>query len=273
MIVNDLQRLRWQILDECLRDTDVEYFMGGARKENETETIKCLLNQVNRRLKEFRHNYKCSKRQLQLDIDLFEKKGGRLEPRYRRGHKRILRLMNLQWKNPLLKEAITLSKTVTGNLTSLLNIPGEECLSMHLHGIAQEEIGQDVLIFNTTISDDTVRILLGYGADVDVVTPASLRQQILEKARATVEVYGREAKPISNRDEKDIVTEPAETCNSIEENENVERPILSFSDAQKPPTQNDAPQAETATEKSEPIAKPEQKHQAGEQLNLFDLFG
>ena len=36
MIQNDLQRLRWMILDEALRDPVMEYFMGERTKTNET---------------------------------------------------------------------------------------------------------------------------------------------------------------------------------------------------------------------------------------------
>lgn len=251
MIVNDLQRLRWQILDECLRDTEVEYFMGGAKKENETETIKCLLNEVNRRLRQFKRDYKCSKRQLQLDVDLFEKKGGHLEPRFRRGHKRILRLLNLQWKNPLLREAITLTKGTQGSLASLLGVPGEQEVILRLNGAAREEIGEDVLMLNTTLSDELMRTLIGYGADVEVVAPLSLRQQILSRLQDLVGFYSREPEPI-------VIPEP--------EPEPEPEPVIVAEPEPEP--------AVVAAPEPPVEAKPEVKHQAGEQLSMFDdLFG
>ena len=53
MIINDLQRLRWQILDEALRDPVMEYFMGERTKTNETGNTRSLIYHVNQRLKSF----------------------------------------------------------------------------------------------------------------------------------------------------------------------------------------------------------------------------
>lgn len=108
MIVNDLQRLRWQILDEALRDPVMEYFMGERTKTNETGNTRSLIHYVNQRLRAINRAYSCSKRNLQNDVKLFQQKGARLEPRFRRGHKRILRYINLEWKNPLLRPARSL---------------------------------------------------------------------------------------------------------------------------------------------------------------------
>ena len=105
MIQNDLQRLRWMILDEALRDPVMEYFMGERTKTNETGNTRSLIHYVNTRLKAVNRDFSCSKRMLQNDVAYFVEKGARLEPRFRRGHKRILRYINLQWKNPLLKAA------------------------------------------------------------------------------------------------------------------------------------------------------------------------
>ena len=105
MIQNDLQRLRWMILDEALRDPVMEYFMGERTKTNETGNTRSLIHYVNTRLKAVNRDFSCSKRMLQNDVAYFVQKGARLEPRFRRGHKRILRYINLEWKNPLLKAA------------------------------------------------------------------------------------------------------------------------------------------------------------------------
>ena len=105
MIQNDLQRLRWKILDEALRDPVTEYFMGERTKTNETGNTRSLIHYVNTRLKAVNREFSCSKRMLQNDVAYFQQKGARLEPRFRRGHKRILRYINLAWKNPLLKAA------------------------------------------------------------------------------------------------------------------------------------------------------------------------
>ena len=103
MIINDLMRLRWQILDECLRDQEVEYFMDSAKNDNETGKTRSLLDTVNRRLADVDRHYSCSKRMLQNDVEFFKKKGARLHTHFRRGHKRILRYINPEWKNPLLR--------------------------------------------------------------------------------------------------------------------------------------------------------------------------
>ena len=52
MIQNDLQRLRWQFLDEALRDPVLEFFMGERTATNETGNTRSLIYYVNKRLKE-----------------------------------------------------------------------------------------------------------------------------------------------------------------------------------------------------------------------------
>ncbi len=197
MIVNDLQRLRWQILDQCLRDTEVEYFMGGQRGDRETEHIKSLLAEVNRRLRDFKRTYKCSKRQLQLDVVLFEKKGGRLEPRFRRGHKRILRLANLNWKNPLLRQAVSLYENGSSafSLSALSDMGGAENVVLRLSGVAHEEIGCEVWSFNTNIDAQLKRVLWAYGSDVEVLHPESLRKEIAGEMLALVQRYAQAVEP------------------------------------------------------------------------------
>ncbi len=199
MIVNDLQRLRWQILDQCLRETEVEYFMGGQRGDRETEHIKSLLAEVNRRLREFKRTYKCSKRQLQLDVVLFEKKGGRLEPRFRRGHKRILRFANLNWKNPLLRQAVSLyddGKAAPAlSLLALSERGGTECVILRLSGMAYEETGNELLRINTDITADVKRTIWSYGNDVEVLVPESLRKEIASEMLALVQRYAQAVEP------------------------------------------------------------------------------
>ncbi len=197
MIVNDLQRLRWQILDQCLRDTEMEFFMGGERGCRETEHIKSLLAEVNRRLREFKRTYKCSKRQLQLDVALFEKKGGRLEPRFRRGHKRILRFANLQWKNPLLRQAVSLYEQGGSafSLSAIANMDGAESVVLRLSGIAYEEIGKEFWQINADIDAQLKRVLWSYGSEVEVLAPESLRKEIASEMLTLVQRYAQAVEP------------------------------------------------------------------------------
>ena len=83
MIQNDLQRLRWQFLDEALRDPVYEYFMGERTATNETGNTRSLIYYVNQRLKKVNRNWSCSKRMLQNDVTFFKKKGARLMPSFR----------------------------------------------------------------------------------------------------------------------------------------------------------------------------------------------
>lgn len=182
MIVNDLQRLRWQILDACLRDTDVEYFMGDNRKGNETGNTRNLHVYVNEKLREVKRSYCCSKRILQNDIALFEKRGGHLEPRFRRGHKRILRYLNLEWKNPLLKDIPTLGATTSTEPLSITNLPtGDTCIEVLFQG--------EKLKLQTELTEEVRRLILGYGTAIEVVSPKSLRQEILSIATELTKLY------------------------------------------------------------------------------------
>jgi len=230
--------------------------MGGGRKENETGQTKCLLNEVNRRLRQFKRNYKCSKRQLQLDVELFEKKGGRLEPRFRRGHKRILRYMNLQWKNPLLREALTLSKTDFPQLSSLLSTDGPEILTLKLKGYAEEEIGRNQIKINVDFSPKIIRTILSYGTDIEIVAPIELRNRFADVVRNLLDVYSQdpEVEEESNQE--------SDLFNNIEET--VEK---------NPGTVQTQPVYDSqSTVERQAVAqqKVENKHQAGEQLSMFD---
>lgn len=254
MIVNDLQRLRWQILDECLRNTETEFFMGGPR-DTETGNIRSLLAHVNRRLKKFNRTYKCSKRQLQLDVDLFERRGGRLEPRFRRGHKRILRYMNVNWTNPLLRQAKTLYNQEAAPLPSLASleaVEGAETLILHLRGAALEETGREIFAINTPIDNRLKQLLWSYRADVEVLFPDELRQEMAREMQALFGIYTKMPNPIwidegmaelTATEEPEETTDEAVNCNKSEGSDN---------------------EAQSADDN---------KHHGGEQLSLFgDMF-
>lgn len=254
MIVNDLQRLRWQILDECLRNTELEFFMGGPR-DTETGNIRSLLAHVNRRLKKFNRTYKCSKRQLQLDVDLFERRGGRLEPRFRRGHKRILRYMNVNWTNPLLRQAKTLYPTTPSSgqtLSSLEAVEGAEPLVLHLRGKALEETGREIFAINTPVDDRLKQLLWSYRSDVEVLLPDELRQEMAREMQSLFALYTKLPNPIwIDEGMADL------TLN--------EEPEEATDEATAPAA------AENTNNEEQPTANA--KHHGGEQLSLFgDLF-
>lgn len=250
MIVNDLQRLRWQILDECLRNTELEFFMGGPR-DTESGNIRSLLAHVNRQLKKFNRTYKCSKRQLQLDIDLFERRGGRLEPRFRRGHKRILRYMNVNWSNPLLRQAKTLYNQDTAplpTLASLEAVEGAETLVLHLRGAALEEMGREIFAINTPIDDKLKQMLWSYRSDVEVLLPDELRQEMAREVQAMSDLYTKMPNPIW-----------------------IDEGIAELTASDTPEETNEEASS-TASENANSEAQPTEdtRHHGGEQLSLFD---
>lgn len=250
MIVNDLQRLRWQILDECLRNTELEFFMGGPR-DTESGNIRSLLAHVNRQLKKFNRTYKCSKRQLQLDIDLFERRGGRLEPRFRRGHKRILRYMNVNWTNPLLRQAKTLYPTTTvaqQNLSSLEPVEGADPLVLHLRGKALEEVGREIFAINIPIDEELKQMLWSYRSDVEVLLPDELRQEMAHEMQALFALYTKLPNPIWIDEGIAELTPHDEPEETAEES--------AKTDEAKSPNSEDSAESP--------------KHQGGEQLSLFD---
>lgn len=254
MIINDLQRLRWQILDECLRNTELEFYMGGPR-DTDTGNIRSLLAHVNRQLKQFKRTYKCSKRQLQLDVDLFERRGGRLEPRFRRGHKRILRYVNVNWTNPLLRQAQTLYPTdgsARQSLATLEPVEGAETLILHLRGAALEETGREIFAINIPIDDNLKQLLWAYRSDVEVLCPDELRQEMAREMQALFGIYTKLPNPIwidEGMAELTAHEEPEEAAKEAS------RPM-----ATETPDHTDQPAADT-------------KHHGGEQLSLFgDLF-
>ena len=212
MIQNDLQRLRWMILDEALRDPVMEYFMGERTKTNETGNTRSLIHYVNTRLKALNRDFSCSKRMLQNDVAYFQQKGARLEPRFRRGHKRILRYINLQWKNPLLKAAAFLNydkepapapavpALPEGPLTAVtLRISGdEEAVRLRLGSPAILQRSSDSKTNSVTIqvelpmSDALQNVILGFGTDVEVLAPENFREDIRQTIGTLQKLYKKD---------------------------------------------------------------------------------
>ena len=214
MIQNDLQRLRWQFLDEALRDPVMEFFMGERTATNETGNTRSLIYYVNKRLKEVNRNWSCSKRMLQNDVVFFKKKGARLMPSFRRGHKRILRYVNLEWKNPLLRTSLGLDVArdqentcsipplAEGPLTSI-NIRIAADLEQNLltrllnpevrqrQTNAQE--GNVTIQVKVPMSDDISQIVLSYGVEIEVLGPATFRNKIRRTINEMQKLYKKES--------------------------------------------------------------------------------
>ena len=211
MIINDLQRLRWQILDEALRDPVMEYFMGERTKTNETGNTRSLIHHVNQRLKSFNKEWSCSKRMLQNDVNYFQQKGARLEPRFRRGHKRILRYINLEWKNPLLKPAKGIVATDTAE-TPVRRLPQGDLAPVSLRIVAEKEQGilnelqnpemlqrqMDAKSGTVTVQvqlpacKSLVPLLLGFLTEVEVLSPAWLRDEMRSTISAMQKMYKKD---------------------------------------------------------------------------------
>ena len=215
MIQNDLQRLRWMILDEALRDPVMEYFMGERTKTNETGNTRSLIHYVNTRLKAVNRDFSCSKRMLQNDVAYFVEKGARLEPRFRRGHKRILRYINLEWKNPLLKAASFLKYdgTPTEEVAApvLPVLPDGPLATFTLRITGDEEAvrsrlgSPEILGRNTDSKTGTVTIqvelpmssglqnvILGMGTGVEVLAPESFREDLRQTIATLQKLYKKE---------------------------------------------------------------------------------
>lgn len=213
MIQNDLQRLRWQFLDEALRDPVLEFFMGERTATNETGNTRSLIYYVNKRLKEVNREWSCSKRMLQNDVVFFKKKGARLMPSFRRGHKRILRYINLEWKNPLLRTSLGLdvardqdtAHTVTplaeGPITSInvrILAELEQNLLTRLQNpeIRQRQTnaqeGNVTIQVKVPMSDDIERIVLSYGTSIEVLSPVALRNKIRKTVNELQKMYKKE---------------------------------------------------------------------------------
>jgi len=214
MIQNDLQRLRWMILDEALRDPEVEYFMGERTKTNETGNTRSLIYFVNSRLKAVNRNFRCSKRMLQNDLAYFVQKGAPLEQRFRRGHKRILRYQNLDWKNPLLKAAsflrydgqpVEIVDSVAPSLpegpiapVTLRISKEEEAVRAKLGNPEIQQRSTDAKTKSVTIqvelpmSDALLKVILSMGADVEVLAPEGLREDLRQAINALQKLYKKD---------------------------------------------------------------------------------
>ena len=213
MIQNDLQRLRWQFLDEALRDPVLEYFMGERTATNETGNTRSLIYYVNKRLKEVNRTWSCSKRMLQNDVTFFKKKGARLMPSFRRGHKRILRYINLEWKNPLLRTSLGLDVAREQESTNVLPPLAEGPItSVNLRIIADLESnllarlnnpeikqrqtnareGNVTIQVKVPMSNDIDRIVLSYGTDIEVLGPVAFRNKIRRTINDMQKLYKKE---------------------------------------------------------------------------------
>ena len=213
MIQNDLQRLRWQFLDEALRDPVLEFFMGERTSTNETGNTRSLIYYVNKRLKEVNRDWSCSKRMLQNDVVFFKKKGARLMPSFRRGHKRILRYINLEWKNPLLRTSLgldvardqeatcTVPPLAEGPITSINVRISSELEQNLLTRLQNPEIrqrqtnaqeGNVTIQVKVPMSDDIERIILSYGTNIEVLGPVALRNKIRKTVNELQKMYKKE---------------------------------------------------------------------------------
>lgn len=213
MIQNDLQRLRWQFLDEALRDPVLEFFMGERTPTNETGNTRSLIYYVNKRLKEVNRNWSCSKRMLQNDVVFFKKKGARLMPSFRRGHKRILRYVNLEWKNPLLRTSLGLDVArdqentcvipalSDGPITSInlrIAAESEQNLLAQLNNpeVRQRQInaqeGNVTIQVKVPMSSDIDRLVLSYGIDIEVLGPVAFRSRIRKTINEMQKMYKKE---------------------------------------------------------------------------------
>ena len=215
MIQNDLQRLRWMILDEALRDPVMEYFMGERTKTNETGNTRSLIHYVNTRLKAVNRDFSCSKRMLQNDVAYFVEKGARLEPRFRRGHKRILRYINLQWKNPLLKAASFLKYDGTSEETATPVLPAlpEGPMTAFTLRISKDEeairlkLGSPEILGRNTdsktgfvtiqvelpMSEALQNLILGMGTSVEVLAPESFREDLRQTIASLQKMYKKDS--------------------------------------------------------------------------------
>ncbi len=195
MIQNDLQRLRWQFLDEALRDPVLEFFMGERTSTNETGNTRSLIYHINKRLKEVNRNWSCSKRMLQNDVAFFKKKGARLMPSFRRGHKRILRYVNLEWKNPLLRTSLGLDVARDQENTCAIAVLADGPITSINVRITEEfntQEGNVTIQVKVPMSNDIDRIVLSYGIDIEVLGPVVLRNRIRKTINEMQKMYKKE---------------------------------------------------------------------------------
>jgi len=187
----------------------VEYFMGDSRKGNETGITRNLHVYVQQQLRAANKAYKCSKRVLQNDIELFVKKGARLDPRFRRGHKRILRYTNLEWKNPLLANMPKTSPSPDAlpTLRDLAQQQGKTELVLRLGPtlVNQYEDLTDkngILTLHVTLSQPVRRLIFGYGKELEVLKPERLRVEIRQIVNELFKLYRKDKDPKNKKNEQ-----------------------------------------------------------------------
>ena len=147
---------------------------------------------------------------LQNDVAYFVQKGAKLEPRFRRGHKRILRYINPEWKNPLLKAASFLRYEASpvetpalpdGPLTpvTLRITAGEEAVRAKLGNPEVLQRSSDSKTNSVTIqvelpmSSQLQYFLLGLSPDIEVLAPENLRDDIRQTIAALQKLYKKES--------------------------------------------------------------------------------
>ena len=148
---------------------------------------------------------------LQNDVNYFQQKGARLEPRFRRGHKRILRYINLEWKNPLLKPAKGIAATGTTQ-TPVRSLPEADLTPVSLRIAAEREQrildelqNPEMLQRQMDAKSGTVTVqvqlpackalvplLLGFLTEVEVLSPAWLRDEMRSTISAMQKMYKKD---------------------------------------------------------------------------------
>ncbi len=134
-------------------------------------------------------------------------------PSFRRGHKRILRYINLEWKNPLLRTSLgldvardqettcTLPSLAEGPITSInvrINVRWEQDLLTRLQNpeIRQRQTnaqeGTVTIQVKVPMSDDIDRIVLSYGIDIEVLGPVAFRNKIRRTVNEMQKLYKKE---------------------------------------------------------------------------------
>ena len=156
------------------------------------------------------------------DVTFFKKKGARLMPSFRRGHKRILRYINLEWKNPLLRtslgldvardteDSFVLPPLADGPVTSInvrisTNLEAAFLTRLQNPEVKQRQTntqdGNVTIQVKVPMSDDIERIVLSYGTDIEVLGPVSFRSKIRRTINELQKIYKKEtaaetAKPV-----------------------------------------------------------------------------
>ena len=152
---------------------------------------------------------------LQNDVAYFVEKGARLEPRFRRGHKRILRYINLQWKNPLLKAASFLKYDGTSEETAAPVLPAlpEGPMTAFTLRISKDEeairlkLGNPEILGRNTdsktgfvtiqvelpMSEALQNLILGMGTSVEVLAPESFREDLRQTIASLQKMYKKDS--------------------------------------------------------------------------------